>query len=30
MDEKQVLNVPCSFGTVGFGKDTARIGIKLS
>ena len=30
MDEKQVLNVPCSFGTVGFGKDTARIGIKVS
>lgn len=30
MSEEQVLNVPCSFGSVGFGKDTARIGIKVS
>lgn len=30
MSDEQVLNVPCSFGTVGFGKDTARIGIKVA
>lgn len=29
MSKEQVLNVPCTFGTVGFGKDTARIGIKV-
>ena len=29
MSEETVLNIPCAFGTVGFGKDTARIGIKV-
>lgn len=27
--EDQVLNVPCSFGSVGFGKETVRIGVKV-
>jgi len=29
MSEKTVLNIPCSFGTVGFGKESCRIGIKV-